>query len=40
MGANRGNGYKNSKDFTSFLMGTPYKGKIVPVSQVGSGFTE
>lgn len=40
MGANRGQGSKNSKTFTSYLLGTPYKGKILPISNVGSGLTE
>jgi ATP-dependent DNA ligase len=40
MGANRGEGFKNYNQYTSFLMGTPYQGKIVPISQVGSGLTE
>ena len=40
MGANRGSGFKNSQIYVSFLLGTPYKGKIVPISQVGSGFTD
>ena len=40
MGANRGNGFKNGHKFTSFLMGTPYKGKIMPISQVGNGIND
>jgi hypothetical protein len=40
MGATRGLGFKNRNIFTSFLMGTPYNGKIVPISNVGSGFTK
>jgi ATP-dependent DNA ligase len=39
MGANRGQGSKNSRFFTSYLLGTPYQGKILPVSNVGSGIT-
>ena len=38
MGANRGSRFKNQKLYNSFLMGTKYKGKIVPLSNVGSGF--
>lgn len=40
MGANRGQGNKNSKSFTSYLLGTKYQGKIVPISNVGSGLTQ
>jgi ATP-dependent DNA ligase len=40
MGANRGTGFKNNKIFTSYLMGTPYNGKVIPISNVGSGFNE
>ena len=40
MGAIRGTGFKNKDIFTSFLMGTPYNGKIVPISNVGSGFSK
>lgn len=40
MGANRGQGAKNSRHFTSYLLGTPHDGKILPVSNVGSGLTE
>lgn len=39
MGANRGSGFKNQKTFNSYLMGTPYNGRIIPISNVGSGFT-
>lgn len=39
MGANRGQGSKNTRSFTSYLLGTPYQGKILPVSNVGSGLT-
>lgn len=40
MGANRGQGNKNFKSFTSYLLGTKYQGKIIPISNVGSGLTE
>jgi ATP-dependent DNA ligase len=40
MGANRGQGSKNSRHFTSYLLGASYQGKILPVSNVGSGLTE
>jgi hypothetical protein len=40
MGANRGQGSKNYKSFTSYLLGTKYLGKIIPISNVGSGLTE
>lgn len=40
MGANRGQGSKNSKNFASYLLGTPFNGKIIPISNVGSGLTE
>lgn len=39
MGASKGMGFKNKDSYTSFLMGTPYNGKIIPLSNVGSGFT-
>lgn len=40
MGANRGKAFKNNNIFTSFLMGTPHNNKIVPISNVGTGFTD
>ena len=40
MGANRGKGFKNKSESNSFLMGTYYKGKIVPISNVSSGITK
>jgi DNA ligase 1 len=40
MGANRGQGSRNSKAFTSYLLGTVFNGKIIPLSNVGSGLTE
>jgi ATP-dependent DNA ligase len=39
MGAKRGVGVNNRDRFASFLLGTPYQGRIVPISFVGSGFT-
>jgi len=40
MGANRGKSFKNNSILNSFLMGALHKGKIIPLSQVGTGFTE
>lgn len=40
MGANRGKTIRNSTTFTSFLLGVPYQGKIVPLSQVGTGLPD
>jgi len=39
MGAKRGIGINNRHIFASFLLGTRYKDKIMPISFVGSGFT-
>jgi hypothetical protein len=40
MGANKGLGFKNHHSYTSFLVGAPYQGKIIPISNVGSGMTQ
>ena len=40
VGANRGQGNNNKKLFTSFLLATPHNGKFIPISHVGSGFTD
>ncbi len=40
VGANRGHGNNNKRLFTSFLLATPFNGKFVPISHVGSGFTD
>ena len=40
MGANRGKSIRNSMVLTSFLVGVPYKGTIVPICNVGTGFNE
>ncbi len=39
MGADYGRG-KKAKFFSSFLMGVNYGGKIIPISRVGTGFTD
>jgi ATP-dependent DNA ligase len=39
MGANRGTGTNNRQVYASFLLGTQYNGNIIPISFVGSGFT-
>ena len=40
MGANRGRSFNNSTHFTSYLMGARHNGAIIPISAVGSGFSE
>lgn len=39
MGADYGRG-KKTKYFSSFLMGVKYGIKIVPISRVGTGFSD
>lgn len=39
MGADYGSG-KKARFFSSFLMGVKFGTKIIPISKVGTGFTE
>jgi len=40
MGANNSQKIKNKKQYGSFLVGTYYNGKIIPLSNVGTGFID